>query len=118
MLPVKFLYRKKYQQELENQQLVEEEAKLFLETDIINAYEAYQNSRYVLELEERNLVVAELNFSRTEELFNLGQVTNTQFREAQLNLIRAKNNISSAQYSAKLDEIELLRLSGRLFTKD
>lgn len=104
--------------DLENQQLAAEEAQLYLETDIINAFEDYQNSRYILQLEERNLKAAELNFSRTEELFNLGQVTNTQFREAQLNLIRAKNNISSAKYSAKLNEIELLRLSGRLINED
>jgi outer membrane protein TolC len=103
--------------ELENQQLLEEEARLELERDITNAFEAYQNSRLVLSLEEQNLHAAELNFKRTEELYNLGQVTNTQFREAQLNLVRAKNSISSAKYSAKLDEIELLRLSGRLINK-
>lgn len=104
--------------ERENQKLAEDEAKLQLETDIANAYAAYHNSRFVLELEEKNLEAAELNFKRTEELFNLGQVTNTQFREAQLNLIRAKNSISAAKYSAKLDEIELLRLSGRLLHKN
>ena len=67
-------------------------------------------------LEEKNLESAELNFKRTQELFNLGQVTTTQFREAQLNLISARNNISSAKYTAKLLEIELMRLSGQLLS--
>jgi outer membrane protein len=104
--------------EHENQRLLENEARLELEKEIANAFEAYQNSRFVLELEEKNLRAADLNFTRTEELFNLGQVTNTQFREAQLNLIRAKTSISSAKFNAKLKEIELLRLSGQLVAPD
>ncbi len=100
--------------DLQNQQLVEQEERLYLEKEITDAYESYKNSRFVLELEQKNLKAAELNFKRTRELYNLGQVTNTQFREAQLNLIRAKNNIFSARFQAKLDELELLRLTGEL----
>ncbi len=98
----------------QNQQLYEQEAKLALETEISNAWEAYTNSRSVLDLQQKNLEAAELNFKRTQELFNLGQATTTQFREAQLNLIEAKYSISTAKYSAKLQEIELLRISGNL----
>jgi outer membrane protein TolC len=82
--------------------------------EITDAHETYRNARFVLQLEKRNLSAAELNFKRTEELFHLGQVTNTQFREAQLNLIRALSTISNAKYTAKLNELELLRLSGML----
>ncbi len=104
--------------QVENQKLAEKEAKLQLERDIANGYEAYKNARLVLSLEEQNLESAQLNFKRTQELFNLGQVTTTQFREAQLNLARAKDNISSAKFSAKLDEIELMRLSGTLIKEE
>ncbi|MBC8182005.1 TolC family protein [candidate division KSB1 bacterium] len=97
-----------------SQKLASEEARLELVNIVTNSYEAYQNSLIVLKLEQKNLEVAELNFKRTQELFNLGQVTTTQFREAQLNLIRAKNSISTAKFEAKLYEIDLLRLSGRL----
>ena len=97
-----------------SQELASEEARLELINIVTNSYEAYQNSLIVLKLEQKNLEVAELNFKRTQELFNLGQVTTTQFREAQLNLIRAKNSISAAKFDAKLFEIDLLRLSGKL----
>jgi len=97
-----------------SQELASEEARLELINIITNSYEAYQNSLIILKLEQKNLEVAELNFKRTQELFNLGQVTTTQFREAQLNLIRAKNSISTAKFETKLFEIDLLRLSGRL----
>ncbi|MFH1527207.1 MAG: hypothetical protein ABIJ40_15140 [Bacteroidota bacterium] len=57
---------------------------------------------------------AELNFERTNELFNLGKVTLTQFREPQLNLIRSKNNITELKTAIKNLEIELLKLGGIL----
>ena len=101
---------------IRNQELLKEEAHLLLEKEITNNFESYQNSLLVLRLEKKNLESAELNFKRTQELFNLGQVTTTQFREAQLNLISARNNISSAKYTAKLLEIELMRLSGQLLS--
>jgi len=100
--------------ELENVKQLEQEAELILHKELKDAYEAYLNSRTVLALEDKNEQAAELNFVRTEELYGLGQVTTTQFREAQLNLIRARSSISNAKYNAKLNEIELLRLSGML----
>jgi outer membrane protein len=103
--------------EQKTQKLLREEAQLNLMKDITDAHETYRKALFILQLEKRNLNAAELNFRRTEELFNLGQVTNTQFREAQLNLIRALSNISSAKYTAKLNEIELLRLSGVLIAE-
>ena len=88
--------------------------RLNLENDVTSAFESYKNSLQVMELQKRSVEAAQLNFKRTLELYNLGQVTTTQFREAQLNLIRSRYNLSTAKYSAMLKEIELLRLSGQL----
>jgi outer membrane protein len=99
---------------LRNKELAREQAKLELEKEVTSAYEAYLNSLQVLELEKQYVQAAELNFKRTRELFNLGQLTTTQFREAQLNLVRARSNLSAAKYGAKIKEIELLRLTGQL----
>jgi len=103
--------------EQKTQKLLQEEAQLYLTKQITDAHETYQKALFILQLEKRNLNAADLNFKRTDELFHLGQVTNTQFREAQLNLVRALSNISTAKYTAKLNEIELLRLSGMLITE-
>ena len=53
-----------------------------LERDVMNLYQDYQTSLFLVEKEELNLETAELNFERSQELFDLGQITNTQFREA------------------------------------
>ena len=100
-----------------NERLLLEKNKLELKTAVSNTYQAYKNSLFVLRVQQQNLEVAELNFQRTEELYRLGQATTTQFREAQLNLSRAKSNISTAKYNAKLNEIELLRLTGGILEK-
>jgi len=98
-------------------ELLEKQANLELESELANAHESYRNSLTVLRLEERNIESARVNFKRTSELYNLGQVTSTQFREAQLNLIKAETNVSTATFDAKLDEIELLRITGNLISE-
>lgn len=98
----------------ENRELAVAQTRLNLEKDVISAYESYRNSLLVWDLEKKYVEAAELNFKRTRELYSLGQVTTTQFREAQLNLIRSRGNAATARYEAKIKEIELLRLTGQL----
>jgi outer membrane protein len=97
-----------------NRELSLEQARLLLKKDVTSAYESYRTSLLVLDLEKKYLEASQLNFKRARELYSLGQVTTTQFREAQLNLIRSRSNVATARYEAKVKEIELLRLSGRL----
>jgi outer membrane protein TolC len=93
---------------------VREQTRKNLLRDFDNAYTGYNNALFVQGVEQRTLQTAQLNFERTRELFGLGQVNNTQFREAQLNLARTLANYNNARYSAKLAEVQLLRLSGQL----
>ncbi len=88
--------------------------RLSLEREVVSVYESYRNSLLVWDLEKGYVEAAELNFKRTRELYSLGRVTTTQFREAQLNLIRSRGSVASAKYEAKIKEIELLRLTGQL----
>jgi adhesin transport system outer membrane protein len=97
-----------------NQELSLAQTLLILEKDVISSYESFKNSLLVLDLQKKYVEAAELNFKRTKELYNLGQLTTTQFREAQLNLIRSRSNMATAKYEAKIKEIELLRLTGQL----
>jgi len=100
--------------EVRSRRLMKDQARLELDRELANAYKSYHNSRTILDLERKNLESARVNFQRTSDLYDLGQVTSTQFREAQLNLTRAETSVISATYRAKLDEIELLRITGEL----
>jgi len=87
---------------------------LELEKDLVNAFADYQYNIKVLTLEEDALEAAQLNFDQTKEYYQLGQVTSTTFREAQLNLVEAKNKKATARYDSKLSELNIQRISGVL----
>lgn len=89
-----------------------------VERDVMNLYEDYQTNLFLIDKEMVNLETAELNFERSEQLFETGQITNTQFREAQLNISRVQQNIVRLKIQAKLAEIQLLQLAGQLIESD
>lgn len=100
-----------------NREILEQKAASVLEKKVADTFYAYQNSREILRFQETVIASAELNFRRTRELYILGQVTNTTFREAQLNLVQARKNIASARFEAKKLELQLMRLAGTLLKK-
>jgi len=108
------IQRQNAQIQLENATLQKELAEKQLIRDLNNAYSTYQNAIRVVELNESNLETAKLNFNRTKELFDLGKVTNTQFREAQLNFARTKSTLINSSFQVKLAEADLIRISGSL----
>ncbi len=99
---------------LKNSQEQERLAEKEIRKELENAYENYTTNLYLLDKQELNVETAELNFERTEEAFELGQVSNTDFREAQLNLLEANQELIDLEINAKLSEVQLLQLSGQL----
>jgi outer membrane protein TolC len=99
---------------IESSEIEYNKARSFAERDVRNAWAFYQNNLAILAVEQTNLQTNIKNFERTEELFSRGQITTTQFREAQINLARAYLNFNSARYNSKVAEIELIRLAGIL----
>ena len=100
--------------ELKNKKLLEQKALSELEKQVADTWQEYQNTLDILEFQKKNLETAELNFRRSKELYVLGQLTTTTFREAQLNLIDARKSIASAGYDAKILELKLKRFAGML----
>ncbi|NOZ08190.1 MAG: TolC family protein, partial [FCB group bacterium] len=91
-----------------------QQTKLTLRKQLLNAYSTYRNALLTVEVEKQNLETLKLNFDRTAQLYQLGQVTTTQFRESQLNWISGQSRLINEKYTAKFAEIELYRLSGLL----
>lgn len=102
---------------IENNRERQQEAVLNVEKDLMDAWENFSQYQLLLQLQEQNLETARLNFERTKELYNVAQVTGTQFREAQLNLLRTQSQINDTRFSVKLAEVELLTLSGGLLSQ-
>ncbi|MDA9564055.1 TolC family protein [Flavobacteriales bacterium] len=90
------------------------EAEDLVRKEVKNTYDTYQTRLAILAMEKQNKKTAKVNFERSKIAFELGQITTTQFREAQLNLIRSQNRINTAKFDAKLSEMDLIRLAGML----
>lgn len=99
---------------LDNSRQLRRQAQKELKSDVRNVYETYSTNLFLLEKQHLNVETAELNFERTQRAYELGQITNTEFREAQLNLLRARQELVNLKVNAKLSEIELLQLAGKL----
>lgn len=99
---------------VKNTELALESEKLSLLEDIQNLYSAYKNSLVILDKQTQNLELAQLNFDQTQDYYERGLVTSTQFREAQLNLTNAKTYISQARNSAYMLDFQIMQISGQL----
>jgi len=99
---------------VESNETLLDQTKNNLKRDITNAFDAYSTNLELLKLSLRNVEVAEVNYRRSREAFATGQITGIELRDAQLNLISAKNNVSIQRIQTKISEVNLLQLSGGL----
>ncbi|MEZ4918543.1 MAG: TolC family protein [Saprospiraceae bacterium] len=99
---------------LGNLSLQLEQVEQELERNLINAWENYQNALFILNVERAATATNRENFDRTQAQLSVGQLGSLEFRQAQLNLLNAQVNLNNAKYTAKLRELELLQLAGRL----
>ncbi len=99
---------------IENSKLQLENERLQLATDLKNYFSDYTHNLDILRTNETSLKAAEQNFLRSKEYYELGQITSTQFREAQVNYSQARVNITISKISAKLSEVSLIYLTGNI----
>lgn len=98
-----------------NAELAVSQMELQLTSDIQRAYNIYNTNMQLLDIEFANYKVAVENADIALERFRLGIADYLQFRDAQVNLLTAQDRLISALFNIKEMEIELLRLSGKIF---
>lgn len=92
-----------------------EQYEIQLKSDIQRAYNTYDTNLGLLSIEEKNYQVAKENSEIALERFRLGIASYLEFRDAQVNLLSAENRLITSVFQIKQQEIELLRLSGKIF---
>lgn len=100
--------------QIENTDLVIEEQKQTLQSQLGTAYQTYLTNISLIELERSNEAIAKENLSITMEKFRIGTIPTIEFRTAQLNYINAIVRYSNAKFQAKLSEISLKEFAGNL----
>ncbi len=99
---------------LRNSELMIEETRTFLDTRLENAFQAFENSLRLVDLERENVNLAAFNVEVALEQFRVGSITSVELREVQSALTGAEGRFITAQFEAKRAETELLELSGLL----
>ena len=100
--------------ERENSRLRYEDTENSLKADLITTYNVYLNNLRLVEMETQNLDVAYETLEIAMERYRLGDLSGIELREVQKNLLEAEERLVSVQYQAKIAEISLKRLSGRI----
>ena len=99
---------------LSNTELVIENLRTQIQSDVSRAYQNFLNSQQTVTIEQESVVLARQNVDTALERFELGTITSIELREVQETLTRARTLLLFAQFEAKAAEVELLRLTGRL----
>jgi outer membrane protein TolC len=95
-----------------------QDLEILMVSDIQRAYNTYNTNIKLLDIEYSNYKTAIENADIALERFRLGISDYLQFRDAQVNLLTAENRLLTALYNIKEMEIELMRLSGRIYYQD
>ena len=108
----------------QNTQIEVESNKLKLESlskdiakDFDASFQQYKNNLNLIEIEKRNNQSSEKFFERAKEQFYQGQLSRSDFRLAQLDLSISKNRLNQTLYKAKIAELNLYRLSGKIINQ-
>jgi len=103
----------KVQQKIQEYSL--DQFEIQLQSDIQRSFNTYQKNRQLLLIEQNNYQVARENSEIALERFRLGIASYLEFRDAQVNLLTAENRLITSIFQIKEQEIELMRLSGKIF---
>lgn len=98
----------------ERSAIATEETLLMVEQQLLDAWTHYSTARTRVMLELSNLQGTRTQVDVALESYRLGVITAVELRDVQQSLIDAENRLLLAQYEAKLAELRLKWLAGRL----
>lgn len=100
--------------QIDNTKVFIEQQTQTVSSQLISAYQAYLTNLDLVKLEKKNVQIAEQNLNITMEKYRIGTITTLEVRTAQLNYVNALARSSTAQFNAKLSEVNLKELAGNL----
>lgn len=97
-----------------NQELALADAKNQIAGLVQEKYDTFKKQLELVNLEEQNVVAAQQNLDLQLERYNIGTTSSLEFRDAQINLIRAQTALIAARYQARITRLEIEQLIGRV----
>lgn len=99
---------------MENAALSYQEAEQQVKADLAQLYNTYENNLQIVSFEEESERVAFDNLDAALEKYKLGTLPGIEFREFQRSYIDAVDRKVSALYQAKISDLSLLLISGKI----
>ena len=103
--------------EIESNELKLEAVKKEIQKEFNATYQQYENNIKLIEIETRNNEASERFFQRAKNQFFEGQLSRSDFRLAQVDLSISKNRLNQSLFLAKIAELNLYRLSGKIINE-
>ena len=103
--------------EIESNELKLEYIKKEIQKEFNVTYQQYENNIKLIEIETRNNEASERFFQRAKNQFFQGQLSRSDFRLAQVDLSISKNRLNQSLFMAKIAELNLYRLSGKIINE-
>ena len=103
--------------EIESNELKLESIKKEIQKEFNVTYQQYENNIKLIEIETRNNEASERFFQRAKNQFFQGQLSRNDFRLAQVDLSISKNRLNQSLFMAKIAELNLYRLSGKIINE-
>jgi outer membrane protein TolC len=100
--------------DMQNKEYQYREIEQEVKADLITIFYGYENNLRLLRLEEQNLSVARENLEIAMERYKLGSLSGLELREVQKSLLDAEERLISVNYQAKIAEISLMQISGKV----
>ncbi len=99
---------------LDNTKLQVTQTRVAINAALLTAYRRYQTNLQLVKLEEDNVATANENLKITLEKYRLGSIVPLELREAQRNFLLASTRFADAQLRAKVAEISLKEITGKI----
>ena len=102
------------QAEIQKSQLSAQDIELSLRAQLERLWKSYVNNQQLLGLAQENLQAAGEHHEAAQERFMLGALSGIEMRQAEQNLLDARERLLEAQFNTKVCEISLLNISGNV----
>jgi len=81
---------------------------------VLEKHTTFNNQVEKVQLEDENVVTAEQNLKLQKERYAVGASDSLDFRDAQVNMVRANTSLIVARYQARITLLEIEQLIGKI----
>jgi outer membrane protein TolC len=100
--------------EARNRELALKDINNQVNKSLLEIYETFHKRLDLVAIEEKNVKAAEQNLQLQSDRYQIGSATSLEFRDAQVNVVRARSTLIAVKFQARIARLEIDQLTGRI----